>query len=266
MKGERRNFFWLLAITFLFLFAVIFNKAVLSYDTKIAHPFLSDKAVALFNSQNSTNKLNLQKTGWIKQGAEEEDMPIRWMNHFYDPNVGYGLPGYAPANVWANLGIAQMTYVGGDQTWQTAISAYVNGDEKRAFIALGHVLHLIEDMAVPAHTKIDIHPERDPYEEWVKQNVNSNYKTAGYVHINNIDQAFNSLAKYSNKYFFSEDTIKISNSERYKEIIENNKIYLVTNDDLGYSYKLVEKKSIVGNIKYPKFESCISGLQPNVST
>jgi len=212
---------------FLIFFGVVFKKAVLSYDTNIAHPFLADKSVALFNSQNPANKLTSQKMGWIKQGAEEEDIPIRWMNHFYDPNTGFGLPGYAPANVWANLSLAQITYARGDQTWQTAISAYVNGDEKRAFIALGHVLHLIEDMAVPAHTRIDTHAEGDPYEDWVKANVNKNYDASGLIKIDNLNQAFNYLANYSNKYFFSKDTI----NKNYLNNL-NTKLVLVDNKKL----------------------------------
>ena len=186
MKEERKKILWLFAMLFLIFFGVVFKKAVLSYDTNIAHPFLADKSVALFNSQNPANKLTSQKMGWIKQGAEEEDIPIRWMNHFYDPNTGFGLPGYAPANVWANLSLAQMTYARGDQTWQSAVSAYVNGDTKRAFVALGHVLHLIEDMAVPAHTRIDMHPEGDPYEEWVKLNIDKKYNQASLIKLDNL--------------------------------------------------------------------------------
>ena len=235
-------------IAFIFIALFIFNKQALSYDTNFAHPFLTEKAVALFNEQNQTNKLSAQEINWLIEGAKNEDTPTRWMNHFYNPSSGYGLPGYAPANVWADLSIAQMTYARGDQSWQAAISAYANDDKKRAFLALGHILHLIEDMAVPAHTRIDMHPEGDPYEEWVKLNVNGKYNAAGFIKVDNLNQAFNSVANYSNKYFLSKDTIKID--KNFKEEIERNKIYLKSSDDDGMGFKLIEKRLVAGKTNY----------------
>jgi len=133
-----------------------------SFDDIITHPLLARKAVELFN-ESSGNKIALtQEISWIMQGAREEDTPIRWMNHFYNPITGYGLAGFSSAKNWTGQNIKQSLYPKGNQTWQKAIDSYAKGNRKDAFIALGHSLHLIEDMAVPAHTRIDIHLTGDP--------------------------------------------------------------------------------------------------------
>ncbi len=210
----------------------------LSYDTNMAHPMLADKSTALYN-QSANNKLTDQEIGWIKQGAVDEDIPIRWMNHFYNPNIGFGLFGFYPANIWADSAVAQSIYLIGDQSWKTAIWAYNNGDKKRAFIALGHVLHLIEDMAVPAHTRIDMHPEGDPYEEWVKLNTGQKLNIASLVNFNNFNDYFYNLADYSNKYFLSKDTTN-------EGLINNDKYYKKNN--IGEEVKCI--KGVVDQINF----------------
>lgn len=185
---------------------VFFASQSFSYDAEVAHPFLTEKAVALYE-KSTGEKLSYQEKDWIRQGSVDEDTPHRWMNHFYNPNTGFGLPGFTPANIWANSGLAQSTYLMGDQSWQTAISAYNNNDKKRAFMALGHVLHLMEDMAVPAHTRVDMHPEGDPYEGWVKANTDKKYNQVSLIKFDNLNQSFDLLASYSNKYFLSKDTV-----------------------------------------------------------
>ncbi|MBU1350220.1 hypothetical protein KKH19_03885, partial [Patescibacteria group bacterium] len=161
----KKTLFLLVAIIVL----VIFSSQVFSYDTNIAHPYLTQKAIELFNNNNN-QKISAQEMQWIIQGAKEEDTPIRWMNHYYDPVANKGLWNFSSAKDWSKQNIRQMLYSKGNQTWQKALQEYRNNNKKQAFIALGHILHLIEDMAVPAHTRLDPHVLGDPYEQWVKNN------------------------------------------------------------------------------------------------
>lgn len=206
---------------------ILFGVKSFSYDTNIAHPYLTEKAVEVFNNNSEIQISNEQKS-WIVRGAIEEDTPIRWMNHFYNPNSGNGLWNFSSAKNWARKDVEQTIYTLGDQSWQKAISDYAKGDKKSAFISLGHVLHLMEDMSVPAHTRLDAHPEGDPYEQWAKQNDKTDFKTVAIVKFSNLENYFDSLAEYSNKYFLSKDSFVINqlqNRERYfKKINEKEEI------------------------------------------
>lgn len=195
-------------LTIIFLFTPVF-----AYDTHVAHPKLSEQAVDVFN-MHFGNRVSEENKKYIMNGAIAEDTPIRWMNHFYEPNQNIGLLGFSTAKNWSQNSKVQALYAKGDQSWNTAITAFADNDHKKAFIALGHFLHLIEDMTVPAHTRLDIHVFNggDPYEQWVK----NNYKMEKFIIPSTpktLDSAFDYLAFFSNKNFFSEDTIDIKNSE-----------------------------------------------------
>jgi hypothetical protein len=56
--------------------------------------------------------------------------------------------------------------------WNLAVDYYVKGDRPRAFCALGHAVHLVQDMHVPAHVHNDVHGPTillgkvDSFEKW----------------------------------------------------------------------------------------------------
>ncbi|MFH1956806.1 MAG: hypothetical protein ABIJ28_04120 [Patescibacteria group bacterium] len=240
-----KRIFFILIFIFAIIGSVIFIGRVFSYDSNNAHPYLTEKAVELF-IQNSEIEISQQQLEWIKQGAIEEDTIPRWMNHFYDPITGKGLEVFASSKVWAQSPNLQKIYFlfKGDQTWQKAIDSYAKGNKKEAFIALGHILHLIEDMSVPAHTRNDAHPEGDPYESWVKNNADKDFDEIFITKFNNLDNFFDLLASYSNKYFLSKGTInknelalmdhffrKINDTESIeciKQNLDNQDICLIT--------------------------------------
>ncbi len=106
-------------------------------------------------------------------------------------------------------------------------------DDKKdeAYYDLGYVLHNIEDMAVPAHTRQDSHfdmpvPEviqnllqvkldkGEPYEKWAEsytkynptdlvEELKKDYKPI----CNSLDGCLEIVAEYSNSNFFSSDTL-----------------------------------------------------------
>lgn len=242
------NFF---VMIFSILFSLLLIHPVGAYDQRSTHPALTYEMALFFNAKNLNPNYNLSSSeiNWLKQGAVEEDEPARWINHFYDPVHGVGwsgkhlgglsqedgyqlggdiAPKHALASVeWVTSQEYQAAYGRqyGNQTWQKALKSYVDGDTKTAFIALGHVLHLVEDASVPDHVRDDSHPgiEGDPgspYEAYSKIQTdevslhvakdllknNANFKK-----IHSANQAIKDLAIYTNKNFFSEDTI--SNDE-----------------------------------------------------
>ncbi len=179
---------------------------VFVYDTNIAHPGLTKLAAELYNRQTSRIKLTDQEINWLTEGAIEEDTPLRWFNHFYDPIYNQGFNGsFDSAKKWATDIDGQTSYSQGNQTWQEANYQFQKGDKEKAFVALGHVLHLLEDMTVPAHTRDDAHPEGDPYEMWVKDNFQA--VSASPIYFDSLNQYFDYLANYSHNNFYSKDTL-----------------------------------------------------------
>lgn len=217
------------------MFALFFSwQPVWGYDHSIAHPGIAGLAVKLYNSQNEI-QINSKQAEYILQGASSEDTPIRWFNHFYDPvyNIGFSdfvmgekLGIFPTAPAWLQSPYEQTKYSVGDRSWQRAIDDYARGDEEKAFLGLGHAIHLLSDMSVPAHTRNSAHPG-DSYESFVKSNWNSIAPNLKYEfrELNNLEQAFRDLANFSNNNFYSDRTIE---SEKYNVVeikeVKRNKI------------------------------------------
>jgi len=53
-------------------------------------------------------------------------------------------------------------------TYKAAKNLWFQGEKEKAMFALGHILHLIEDSAVPDHTRDDGHIGDSPYELFTK--------------------------------------------------------------------------------------------------
>lgn len=223
-----------------------------SYSTTNTHPVLTEEVIKFFNAKSQDYEISQKEIEWIKQGSIDEDEPPRYINHFYDPVHNVGWTGKYFGNLTEEEGYKQGSDIApkpaisakdwsqnqnyqsaygrqyGNQTWQKAIKSFIDGDKKSAFIALGHILHLIEDMSVPDHTRNDSHPGiyGDPgssYENYAKEYTNFNKlavvndlinKNKELFSFNNLNEAFDYLANYSNKNFFSEDTI---NNNDFKE-------------------------------------------------
>jgi len=213
MSKTRRKIIF--SLVFIGLFLCV--SQIFSYNNTLTHPKLT-QAVVKFYNQQSSKKLTQQQINWIIQGSIKEDEPVmRCVNHFYDPIHHSGLSDgkykYAPtmaAPQWANSSVAQsIAGYGGDYSWQTAIYNYQQGNYEKAFVSLGHVLHLLEDMAVPAHTRNDAHEEGDPYEKWAEDNDNKikiNITQAVWHQCDSSRQCLKQLAQYTNSNFFSKDT------------------------------------------------------------
>lgn len=101
----------------------------------------------------------------LEQGARDEDSGQRPLNHFYNPinNRGlYDLSSGAPSLVWA------YDHADNQYDWRGTRDAYyrsfTSGSKAQrttemgnTFFSLGHVVHLVQDLAQPQHTRNDAH-------------------------------------------------------------------------------------------------------------
>lgn len=261
-----------------FFLILLFSFTVSAYDDKTTHPAITDEIVdfyANFNFQFS-DELRKYKDDII-QGSIDEDIPPRWMNHFYDPIYNRGWKGYRSSKEWAVSSIIQSSSASSsiaslfgdddqDYSWERAIKDYVNGNKKRAYYALGHVLHLIEDAFVPDHTRNDTHGYKhiigfSPYEDWAKKIQRENIdlinqlinENARPLFFSNLENYLDYIANYSNNNFFSQQTIfydvynvpiDVKRDEFYGYNIEpiNNKLFKL--------FKVEPKKDYLNNLNY----------------
>ena len=113
------------------------------------------------------------------EGSEDEDTFPRFLNHFHNPidpisswdQAGlddFGFSGQSSV-LWAQDSGSQSSARGGDWTWTATRQHYYqsliavdHAAKEQAFsdalLGLGHQIHLLQDMAVPAHVRNDAHP------------------------------------------------------------------------------------------------------------
>ena len=103
-----------------------------------------------------------------------------------------------------------------DFTFQRAVYEYVHGDKQKAFLILGHILHLLEDLTSVPHVRNDSHislygiGDKSYYEEYT-----DSMDLADLLHIqttnikkyNSLEDLFYQTAKYTNENFLSKDTV-----------------------------------------------------------
>jgi len=197
-----------------------------------------------------TKSFNL--TEWIKEGgysADEPEAPAAY-RHFYDPVSNDGKSFLTDINVagaqfnpdvdavfWHFMG----NDVNGNNEWSWHVAkdymgkAITNSDEKfrnlylaKAFRALGEVLHNTADMGCPPHVRNDAHGGfglggSDPIEgsfqsSWIS-GFSGNKCDAGLTTLfkasANAMNINKELAKFTNRYFFSDETISGVGVEEY---------------------------------------------------
>ena len=172
---------------------LIFPLFAFAYNDKTTHPALTGEIVNLFNYYYPDFKISDGEKALMKKGSTDEDIPPRWMQHFYDPVYNRGLvlvKEWEKSKDWSQDTLAQAEYdplftaslgtitrklfsSNTDYSWDRAIYEYAWGDKQKGLEALGHILHLLEDATVPEHTRNDVHLPvfgmGSPYEDWTSQ-------------------------------------------------------------------------------------------------
>lgn len=96
----------------------------------------------------------------VAWGLLHEDDSPNYLEHFWDPSTGQGLPNVWPFPNYPSADTRAQNY------WNSTdlFPAYRDGNYQLAYRTLGRVIHLAMDMGVPAHVNLDPHPVSDFYE------------------------------------------------------------------------------------------------------
>ncbi len=175
--------------------------------------------------------ITLSVAGWIEHGGFSADEPEAYaaLRHFYDPlglNDGaYHLTDQVPDSPVVNPQIDARTWAishpENPYSWQRALQMYklaMESPREReanlayAFRSLGETMHLVADMAQPAHVRNDSHVISDPIEaavtgEVVDAHASGRLDSRFRLRTDSADTLFESVARYTNAFFFSSDTI-----------------------------------------------------------
>jgi endonuclease YncB( thermonuclease family) len=227
MRKKFHKMFLIVLVAGGFFVFAFFNAR--AHSPYAVHYHLSEASVNLYNLHYPENALTAQQKQWIAEGSAEEDTPfLRSVHHFYDPINNEGLQGLISSKEWARDDLMQALnrfQLGGEPrvyTWGEAIAAYNRGDYRHAYKALGHILHLMQDASVPAHTRQDPHVHfkedpldielyggADPFEQQAKLRSLKISSLQGLrpTSYKNLDAYFDAMALYSNRYFLSKDSL-----------------------------------------------------------
>jgi hypothetical protein len=145
----------------------------------------------------------------------------------------------------ASLKIKTSSYLESEanQTYDKAVYEYLKGNKKEAFYALGHVLHLLQDLTSVPHARADAHAtgnDKSSYEDRSMDKTIDDFKILynklkgwNIVSRNSIEDYFYETALYTNNNFYSEDTI--ADMEYSKpEIYQKTSVEIVNGEDNYY--------------------------------
>lgn len=230
MYNKRIILIVIFIVVFMGSFVFNSNKAF-SYSGDPTHYNLTYEIIKFYNLFYDPD-IKQSQLEQILKGSLDEDILPRPAFHLYDPIYNRAPFGVYTAKEWALgdnsqnlekfLGALEKIFgknnysSHGDFSWFASVDYFMANNQEKAWYGLGHILHLIEDMTVPAHSRNDHHILSDPYEKWTSENLKpedyslaEKLKSERYspVYLFSVGQAFDELAKYSNKYFFSKDSI-----------------------------------------------------------
>lgn len=130
---------------------------------------------------------------WLRDGGKYEDKPpgtipyLRSFNHYHNPltDQGYsGFPGTESSIQWSQRSSGTQN-PGGHYSWHDVrdyfYDALIATDKTTRennfadiFRGLGQLMHLVQDLSVPAHTRDDVHLMYN-FETWVRNNIRYGY-------------------------------------------------------------------------------------------
>ena len=143
------------------------------------HSYLRDQAGFLRGSQASFGEQNAVE--WVAEGGEKEDDDLRFLKHFHDPLSDWSTAGlffivtrHASSAVWLHDANQEWSWPRARGYFETALTSANPAQREEAwgktFRAVGQIMHLVADAAVPEHARLDPHPLGaivGNYEYWV---------------------------------------------------------------------------------------------------
>lgn len=167
----KRNRFQQLVFVFLLFLSQVHETS--AHETDRVHPGLTKNANALLETRgyervSAPYFIVDGSCNDIREGSIVEDAfvgwalacgvtSLSWMEHFYNPMNAKGLS----SGTGTALDKAATEY-------QEAVTAYSSCTKQRAYLQLGRVVHLLQDMTSPAHVHSDAHVpwDKDDFEIW----------------------------------------------------------------------------------------------------
>ena len=240
----------------IFLMVVFLLPANLAFAYKLdTHEYLTREAADFFNDYYSDLEIDENLINQMVAGTMDEDDLSRPVYHFYDPinnrGLKIGFSEWLSAKDWSTNSGAQLALkplfslasIFGvnnetDFTWDRAIDYYRDSDKEKAFYVLGHVMHLIQDMAVPDHTRNDQHITGSAYENFSDQKQLDLVREQPII-LNSLNDYFDQLSSYSNKNFYSQDTIGLvgyKSPQPDYQAYKDGFYYGIKTDELGEYY------------------------------
>lgn len=234
-------------------FTLLNSSEGIAYDPDCAHAVLTKRTVALYKEHFGVD-IASQYVDRMVAGVIHEDLGrglpttipfVRSTNHFYDiknmrPWSPTGLGGdfirtqvvcfnalliggfVHTAKSWAldkgpqQQGLGCPCCYDGDFSWPAMIPLLDVGDISGTSYTVGHILHLIQDLTVPAHTRNDTHVfHKDGYETHAELRCRSGrIAEANVLYLRNVrpivrqglGDYFDESATYASSHFLSDDT------------------------------------------------------------
>ena len=209
---------------------------------KLNQTFQDSKYLSLIEAGCMLEDAQWQNNAWLGGNG-------RFLNHFYNPqDSGDGLWNNASALEWAKgLKGSRYNYYSFPEALHYFKRAFSDSKPKdrhkyqaKMLVSVGHLMHLVNDMNVPAHTRADAHPFGDPLETWMKGGsshqddtgfyvrgnkiVNKRYSGSDIIHkYSKFEDGMINEAQYTSKHFFSKDTIP------YNKTLDNTPLPSINN-------------------------------------
>ena len=210
-----------------------------SYLPTIGLKTLNDPLVDI----NTSKKI----VDWIKSGADHEDDLLspnfaRFRNHFFDPLTGLGLNTVITGEPSPDWGLEDTrTFITQSYSFKDARQSLYDAltlpskDNRemwmaRTFYTLGHVIHLIQDMAQPQHVRNDIHPSIGSRKSLYEEYTNEHRGTLPYT---NTDYDASTQVKFGKARDFWTTTINNNNGQGMAEFTNRNFVSAGTNFNSG---------------------------------
>lgn len=158
------------------------------------HAYILKKAIKLAKPLNMKGYER-----FAEKGVVSTDKYFGVVHHFYNPKKNRGA---------AFLGNAKKR---GVANYNQAVRLYGKGKKKQAFNLLGSALHYLMDLAIPAHTKLIMHPfSTDDLELYIQKNIKKIKIKAKPIRKNKIEDYFIELAKLSSRFKTEKNNVLIS--------------------------------------------------------
>jgi len=219
----------------IFVLVLLISADLFAWDNKVTHKDLSKYAAensVLDISKGNYIMKNLGFTSglaekfmwnnksqsvllWIREGADFEDNGTRWRNHFHNPlkrwlDAGLSDIWWGQSSLlWTQSYDGSQQPMTDDWSWQRTRKLYhlalTSADAAvrsmffaETFRGLGQQMHLVQDMAVPAHTRNDAHPldalvgtnSHGHYlETWTKNSIRNLDELKSFATISTVDSS-----------------------------------------------------------------------------